>query len=62
MRHVLQPLPPHFDIKGIAPLSVLFLQSSKDCLPLTAMVFVAMARLYIFPEIVLYLPQPTYGS
>jgi len=36
-------------------------QIFKGCFPFLTMVFIAMALLYIFPEIALYLPQLIYG-
>jgi len=48
-------------LKGIAPPFVQLVQIFKGCFPFLTMVFIAMALLYIFPEIALYLPQLIYG-
>jgi tripartite ATP-independent transporter DctM subunit len=48
-------------LKGIAPPYVQLVQIFRGCFPFLGMVFVAMALLYIFPEIALYLPQLIYG-
>ncbi len=48
-------------LKGIAPPSVQLVQIFKGSLPYLAMVFVAMALLYIFPDIVYVLPNLFYG-
>jgi tripartite ATP-independent transporter DctM subunit len=48
-------------LKGIAPPYVQLVQIFKGCFPFLAMVFVAMALLYIFPNIAFYLPTLFYG-
>jgi len=48
-------------LKGIAPPFVQLVQIFKGCFPFLTMVFIAMALLYIFPGIALYLPQLIYG-
>jgi len=48
-------------LKGIAPPQVQLMQIFKGVLPFLFMVFVSMAMIYIFPEIVFYLPQVFYG-
>jgi tripartite ATP-independent transporter DctM subunit len=47
-------------LKGIAPPSVRLAQIFGGCMPFLAMVFVAMALVYIFPAITLWLPQVMY--
>ncbi len=49
-------------LKGIAPPEVKLTQIFKGCMPFLFCVFVAMALLYIFPQIVFYLPEAMYGS
>ena len=48
-------------LKGVAPRHVTLVQIFKGCMPFLSMVFLAMAIVYIFPEIVLYLPKLVYG-
>ena len=48
-------------LKGIAPPHVQLTQIFSGCMPFLLMVFIAMAVLYIFPGIALYLPQLVYG-
>jgi tripartite ATP-independent transporter DctM subunit len=48
-------------LKGIAPPHVQLTQIFSGCMPFLMMVFIAMAVLYIFPGIALYLPQLVYG-
>ena len=48
-------------LKGIAPPHVQLVQIFRGCFPFLMMVFIAMAALYVFPEIALYLPQQIYG-
>jgi len=48
-------------LKGIAPPQVQLMQIFKGIIPFLFMVFIAMAMIYIFPEIVFYLPQVFYG-
>ncbi len=49
-------------LKGIAPPEVRLTQIFKGCMPFLFCVFIAMALLYIFPQIVFYLPEAIYGS
>ncbi len=49
-------------LKGIAPPYVQLVQIFKGSLPFLAMVFVAMALLYIFPDVVYVLPNLFYGN
>ncbi|WP_230532282.1 TRAP transporter large permease [Microvirga roseola] len=48
-------------LKGIAPPHVQLVQIFRGCMPFLALVFVAMAMLYIFPEIAFWLPNQVYG-
>lgn len=49
-------------LKGVAPKNVELVTIFKGCLPFLAMVFVAMALVYIFPQIVYWLPDLFYGN
>ena len=49
-------------LKGIAPPEVALTHIFKGVLPFLAMVFVAMAMVYIFPETVYWLPRVFYGG
>jgi tripartite ATP-independent transporter DctM subunit len=49
-----------FYLKGIAPPHVTLGQIFNGCMPFMSMVFVAMALLYIFPELALWLPGYLY--
>ncbi|MBE0547169.1 MAG: TRAP transporter large permease subunit [Rubrivivax sp.] len=48
-------------LKGVAPPSVLLGTIFKGCLPFVAMVFIAMAAIYIFPGLVSWLPELLYS-
>ncbi|HEX5078434.1 MAG TPA: TRAP transporter large permease subunit [Geminicoccaceae bacterium] len=48
-------------LKGISPPSVQLAEIFRGALPFLFMVFIAMAILYIFPEIALWLPNLVYG-
>ena len=48
-------------LKGIAPPQVQLMQIFKGVVPFLFMVFVSMAMIYIFPELVFHLPQVFYG-
>ena len=48
-------------LKGIAPPEVRLTQIFKGVLPFLLMVFIAMATVYIFPQIVYFLPTAFYG-
>lgn len=48
-------------LKGVAPPHVRLIEIFKGCMPFLSMVFVAMALLYIFPELALWLPKVVYG-
>jgi tripartite ATP-independent transporter DctM subunit len=48
-------------LKGIAPPYVQLMQIFKGSMPFLALVFVAMAILYIYPDIVFVLPDLFYG-
>jgi tripartite ATP-independent transporter DctM subunit len=47
-------------LKGVAPPHVLLSQIFAGCMPFLTMVFLAMALLYIFPGIALWLPSALY--
>lgn len=49
-------------LKGIAPPEVKLTQIFTGVMPFLACVFIAMALMYIFPEIVFYLPDTFYGG
>jgi tripartite ATP-independent transporter DctM subunit len=49
-------------LKGIAPPYVQLVQIFKGCMPFLAMVFIAMAIVYIFPDVVYWLPSKFYGQ
>jgi TRAP-type mannitol/chloroaromatic compound transport system permease large subunit len=48
-------------LKGIAPPHVQLVQIFKGCFPFLLLVFIAMAVLYIQPQIAFYLPNLIYG-
>ncbi|MFZ2103274.1 MAG: TRAP transporter large permease subunit [Oricola sp.] len=48
-------------LKGIAPPEIRLTQIFKGVMPFLLMVFVSMAIVYIFPQIVFYLPEQIYG-
>jgi tripartite ATP-independent transporter DctM subunit len=48
-------------LKGIAPPHVQLVQIFRGCMPFLVMVFIAMALLYLFPGLALWLPQLVYG-
>ncbi len=48
-------------LKGIAPPYVQLVPIFKGCFPFLIMVFIAMALLYVFPDIVFWLPTLAYG-
>ena len=48
-------------LKGIAPPQIQLVQIFKGCMPFLLLVFVAMAVLYIQPEIAFWLPGLLYG-
>ena len=48
-------------LKGIAPPFIQLWTIFKGCFPFLAMVFVTMAAIYIFPELVFWLPGVFYG-
>jgi len=48
-------------LKGISPPGVQLTQIFSGVMPYLAMIFIAMALLYIFPEIALWLPEVVYG-
>ncbi len=48
-------------LKGIAPPHILLSTIFKGSLPFLSMVFVTMAAIYIFPQLVFWLPELFYG-
>ncbi|PQO21934.1 C4-dicarboxylate ABC transporter [Rhodobacteraceae bacterium WD3A24] len=48
-------------LKGISPPEVQLMQIFKGILPFLLMVFISMAIMYNFPQIVFYLPEVFYG-
>ena len=51
-----------FYLKGVAPKHVQLVTIFKGCLPFLGLVFVAMAAVYIFPQLVYWLPDLLYGN
>ncbi len=49
-------------LKGIAPPEVKLTQIFSGCMPFLLCVFISMALMYIFPNIVFYLPELIYGK
>lgn len=49
-------------LKGIAPPEVKLTQIFAGCMPFLGCVFIAMILMYMFPQIVFYLPNKFYGS
>ena len=49
-------------LKGVAPKHVQLVTIFKGCLPFLSMVFVAMAAIYIYPQLVFGLPEYFYGN
>ncbi|MDH3704187.1 MAG: TRAP transporter large permease subunit, partial [Alphaproteobacteria bacterium] len=49
-------------LKGVAPPHVRLVEIFKGVLPFLSMVFLAMAILYIFPQVALWLPTMVYGK
>jgi tripartite ATP-independent transporter DctM subunit len=49
-------------LKGVAPKHVMLSAIFKGCLPFVGMVFVAMASMYIWPQLVFWLPDVLYGN
>jgi tripartite ATP-independent transporter DctM subunit len=49
-------------LKGVAPKHLQLVTIFKGCLPFLSMVFVAMAAIYIFPQLVYWLPNVFYGN
>ena len=49
-------------LKGIAPPQVKLTEIFRGCMPFLVMVFISMFMIYIFPEIVFYLPDVFYGK
>jgi tripartite ATP-independent transporter DctM subunit len=49
-------------LKGVAPAHVQLWTIFKGCFPFLSMVFLSMAIVYVFPEIVAWLPDKLYGN
>ncbi len=49
-------------LKGIAPPEVRLTQIFAGCMPFLLCVFISMALMYMFPQIVFYLPEQMYGN
>lgn len=49
-------------LKGVAPPHVQLMTIFKGCLPFLSMVFVAMVLVYVFPQLVSWLPDKLYGN
>lgn len=49
-------------LKGIAPPEVKLTQIFAGCIPFLGCVFIAMILMYVFPQIVFYLPNQFYGN
>jgi tripartite ATP-independent transporter DctM subunit len=49
-------------LKGIAPKNVLLTQIFSGCMPFLYIVLVSMVLVYIWPQIVLWLPRAIYGG
>jgi len=49
-------------LKGIAPPQVMLTEIFRGCFPFLLMVFICMALMYLFPQIVFYLPELFYGT
>jgi tripartite ATP-independent transporter DctM subunit len=49
-------------LKGVAPKHVQLVTIFKGCLPFLSMVFVAMAAVYVFPQLVYWLPNLFYNN
>jgi tripartite ATP-independent transporter DctM subunit len=49
-------------LKGIAPPEVKLTQIFAGCMPFLGCVLIAMVLMYVFPQIVFYLPNAFYGS
>ncbi|MBU0750959.1 MAG: TRAP transporter large permease subunit [Gammaproteobacteria bacterium] len=49
-------------LKGVAPKHVELVTIFKGCLPFLSMVFVAMVAVYVFPQLVYWLPDLLYGN
>jgi TRAP-type mannitol/chloroaromatic compound transport system permease large subunit len=49
-------------LKGVAPKHIQLVTIFRGCLPFLSMVFVAMAAVHIFPQLVYWLPNLFYGD
>ena len=48
-------------LKGVAPPHIRLITIFKGCMPFLSMVFLAMFLVYMFPQIILWLPKLVYG-
>ncbi|MDO8959423.1 MAG: TRAP transporter large permease subunit [Rhodocyclaceae bacterium] len=51
-----------FYLKGVAPKHIQLATIFKGCMPFLGLVFVAMAAVYVFPQLVYWLPDLLYGN
>jgi tripartite ATP-independent transporter DctM subunit len=51
-----------FYLKGVAPKNVQLATIFKGCMPFLGLVFVAMTAVYVFPQLVYWLPDLLYGN
>jgi TRAP-type mannitol/chloroaromatic compound transport system permease large subunit len=51
-----------FYLKGVAPPHVTLADIFRGALPFVWMVFMAMVVVYVFPQLVLWLPDYLYGA
>ncbi|MCH7888064.1 MAG: TRAP transporter large permease subunit [Proteobacteria bacterium] len=49
-------------LKGVAPPHIRLITIFKGCMPFLSMVFLAMFLVYMFPQIILWLPKLVYGG
>ena len=49
-------------LKVIAPKHVLLTQIFRGCMPFLYIVLVSMLVVYVFPQIVMWLPRAIYGN
>ncbi len=49
-------------LKGIAPKHVLLTQIFRGCMPFLYIVLLAMLLVYVFPQVVMWLPKAIYGN
>ncbi len=49
-------------LKGVAPKHIELMTIFKGCMPFVGMVFLAMLLVYVFPQLVYWLPEVLYGN